>query len=486
MIRFSFAVLLVALSLGLFLGLGTGCSKKDGAAPDGKKGGPGPDIEGKKENPLAAEDAEVAAYIKKKGWSLNRDMRLGDLKWMVFLTVENSEKPFEDVTITDDDAKMIAKSKTVQVLNLNKVKNTSDAHLKVIAGIPQLEGILIKGEEVTDAGLKALAQCKSLENVALGSTKKVTDAGVKELAALPKLQALHLGFMTLTGEAFKDFAGAKNLESVTLEYVDGIDDQAAKHLAALPNLNALKIGKGFGESKLTAKGIKAIVDKRLPASFEFDKKLIDDDLLQALVAKGWLYGPGPPSKDEKKEKRPANALEVTGIYLSDSNVTDKGMKSVLDCTNATSISLAKTGITDETVKKLAGFKKLNYLVLDNTKVGAAGLEGVSGLPIDSLSLQGCELTEDGFKAIGKMKALTKLSLPEAKMKSAWLEHIAGLSKLNDLNLRAADFEDAAVKHVATLPSLESLSLNDTKLTDKGFAELVTLPNCAACSWTAPG
>src|SRR5262245_56720847 len=120
MIRLSFAVLLVALSLGLLLGLGTGCSKKDGPPPDGKKGRPG-DVEGKKENPLAAEDPEVAAYIKKKGWSLNRDMRVGDLKWMVFLTVESSEKPFEDVSITADDAKMIAKSKTVQVLNLNKV-----------------------------------------------------------------------------------------------------------------------------------------------------------------------------------------------------------------------------------------------------------------------------------------------------------------------------------------------------------------------------
>src|SRR6516225_10321885 len=120
MIRLSFAALLLVLSLGLFLGLGTGCSKKDGPPPDGKKGGPGSDVEGKKKDPLAAEDPDVAAYIKKKGWSLNRDMRIGDLKWMVFLTVENSEKPFEDVTITADDAKMIAKSKTVQVLNLNK------------------------------------------------------------------------------------------------------------------------------------------------------------------------------------------------------------------------------------------------------------------------------------------------------------------------------------------------------------------------------
>src|SRR5262249_43937493 len=211
----------LALMLSLTLGLAAGCSgKKDTPEPqrdgdDGKRDG-GKRGEGKRggsrdKSPQppggtpANEDPEVLAYVKKKGWSLNRDFRISDLKPMIFLTVQNSEKPFEDVSITTDDYKMIARSKTVQVLAIQKVKNT-DEGLKTVASIPQLEGIVVGGEDVTDAGIKALAGCKSLDNVTL-MTKKVTDAGVKELAALPRLESLYLGFMTLTGSAFEAFAG---------------------------------------------------------------------------------------------------------------------------------------------------------------------------------------------------------------------------------------------------------------------------------------
>jgi len=47
----------------------------------------------------------------------------------------------------------------------------------------------------------------------------------------------------------------------------------ARNIAKLPALDELKIGSGFGEKKLTADGLRAIVEARVPAKFEFDKKL---------------------------------------------------------------------------------------------------------------------------------------------------------------------------------------------------------------------
>ena len=143
--------------------------------------------------------------------------------------------------------------------------------------------------------------------------------------------------------------------------MDGFTDDGAGHVAKLPGLKELKIKTGFGEKKLTAAGIKAIVDARLPAVFEFDKTLIDDALFEVLVAKGWLYGPTPPGA---REKRPAKPADVKAINLDDSRVTDRGLKAVLTCTNATQLFLGRTGVTDETLKKLGGFKKLEYLSLE--------------------------------------------------------------------------------------------------------------------------
>jgi hypothetical protein len=415
--------------------------------------------------PAANEDPEVTAYVKKKGWTLFNDQRISDGKRLTYLSVPAPG------TLTADDYKMIARSKTAQVLDLRFAKTTDDG-LKTVSAIPQLEGIIVGGDDVTDAGVKALAGSRSLDNVSL-FTKKVTDAGVKALAALPNLRALYLGFMTLDGSAFEAFAGSKTLQSVTLEYVDGFTDEGAKNLAKLPNLNELKIGGGFGERKLTTAGIRAIVDAHVPARFDFDKKLLDDDLFEVLVARGWLYGPAPPSA--LGEKKPATPAEVKYLVLSDSKVTDKGLRAVLNCTNVNSLYLNGTGVTDETLKKMSGFKDLQYLALGHTKVTAAGIGAVSGLPIKHVAMEGCELSEDAFKEFGKMAALEELWLPDAKMKADWLKHIARLPKLRDLNLMRADFDDAAVKHVTTLPSLASLTLNDTNLGDTGFQELLKMP-----------
>jgi hypothetical protein len=417
------------------------------------------------------EDPAVADYVKQKGWLLMRDLRISDGRPTVVLSVENRDKPFQDVVLTDADYKMIARSKTVRILDLGRVQATDDG-LTVIAGIPQLEWVTVKGNEVTDAGVQALAQCRALDHVSLVLTKKVTDAGVKALAALPKLQSLYFMGLNLNGSAFEAFAGSKTLESVVLDFAEGLTDDGARHLAKLPNLNELVLRTSFGEKKLTAAGIKAIVDARLPAKFEFDMKLLDDALLEVLVAKGWLYGPTPAGA---KQKRPAGPEEVRSISLGNSQVTDKGLRTVLNCTNATSLFLERTGVTDETLKNLTAFKKLDYLALEQTKVTGAGLDAISALPLRHIAMQGCELSEDAFKAFGKMTALEELWLSGARMKAEWLQHIATLPKLKELNLMRANFNDAAVKYLTTMPSLRNLTLNDTKLGDTGFQELLALP-----------
>ncbi|HEX5271354.1 MAG TPA: hypothetical protein VFW33_12735 [Gemmataceae bacterium] len=415
-------------------------------------------------NPATPEDPEFVAYAKKKGWGYSDRYTGIDNKPVGYLGIDGG------AALTPEDCAMIARSKNVRVLELRNAKITDDG-LKVVA-LPQLEQVSVGGDDVTDAGLSALVRCQSLHSVIL-TTKKTTDAGVKELAKLPKLRWLHLGFTTLSGSAFEAFAGSKTLEHLTLEYVDGLTDDGVKHLAGVPNLIELKIGKGFEKSSLTAAAIKAIVDVRVPARFEFDMRLLDDDLFESLVKKGWLYGPTPPGL--RGYEKPATPEKVRVIMLDDSKVTDKGMRAVLNCTNVESLHLQNTGVTDETFKQLSGFKKLDYLSLESTKITAAGLDAIAGLPIKHIGLQGIELTEDAFKALGKMTSLEVLWLSRAKMKAEWLKHVAALPKLRDLNLLGADFDDAAAKYVVTMPGLKSLTLNDTKLGDAGFTELLKAP-----------
>ena len=243
-------------------------------------------------HPPADEDPEVVEYIKKKGWEMFRGVM--DDRPIVILSIYDRDKPAERISLTADDYRMIARAKTLEALNLRCVHCT-DEGIAVIAGIGRLEWICISGDAVTDAG-------------------------VKVLAGLPKLRTLELAFVTLDGSAFEAFAGSKTLGSVTLEYVDGLTDDGITHLGRLSNLHTLKIRLGLNKAELTTAGIRALVENRLPAQFEFDRELLDDDLLEVLVRKGWLYGPTPPGVSARK---PALPEDVPFIVLSGSKVTGR-------------------------------------------------------------------------------------------------------------------------------------------------------------------
>jgi hypothetical protein len=69
--------------------------------------------------------------------------------------------------------------------------------------------------QITDAGLKELAGLKQLQAMSVGATK-ITDAGLKELAGLKQLQTLFLYGAQITDAGLKELAGLKQLQSLAL------------------------------------------------------------------------------------------------------------------------------------------------------------------------------------------------------------------------------------------------------------------------------
>lgn len=74
-------------------------------------------------------------------------------------------------------------------------------------------GLSIGNTRVTNAGLKELAKLKNLQMLKLFSTE-VSDAGLKELVGLHKLQMLDLSYTKVTNAGLKELAPLKNLRSL--------------------------------------------------------------------------------------------------------------------------------------------------------------------------------------------------------------------------------------------------------------------------------
>ena len=349
-----------------------------------------------------AEDPEFLALVKKRGWPFDRD-RFDRRELLKLRVYDNGKMYGAELVLSTEDLKTIAKSKTVQSIDLTRVNKLKNDGLKLLSGMPQLEELKVQSDNITDDGIKVLA-------------------------ALPKLRSLSILWSKINGTGLAPFAESKTLQELELGNVDGFDDVGARIVAKIPNLSALKISTGLDPSakKLTTEGLRAIVSAYVPKEFHFDHELIDDDVLEKLVAKGWLYGPSQPMREKPED--------VKWILLTRSKVTDRGLKSVLPCTGTTMFQLHETAISDETLKKMGGFKSLKVLGLDKSKVTAAGLDVVAAAPIENLQLRGCLITKDHIPVFQKMTTLQTLYINETSLDDDGFRELLKLPKLKELHV----------------------------------------------------
>lgn len=406
------------------------------------------------------EDPQVEEYFKAKKWKV-QSIPMKDGTKAVQLDTANQ-------ALTDDDLKVIGKSKVIQYLSFNS-REVTDAAYKAIGGMGQLEYLFGLGGEFTDAGLKAVANCGRLKVLA-GSAREVTDDGLKPLGGLKNLTTLRLIGGKFTGTGFSAFKEAKGLEELHLISCEDLTDEGAAAVAEIPNLRELKLSSS--PKTLTSAGIRAIVTKRLPPEFEFPKRVLDDELFVTLVKAGWLYDPKGTGKDAKK---PTSADKVKELSVARSGVTDRGVKAVDDCVNIEYLFAGNSAIGDGTLQQFGKHKKLKYAWFEGEKITAAGLDALAACPMEELSMDRYTWTDDMCKAVGKMGTLKKLTLMHSKVSADGLKQFATLPQLKELTLAYAELTDESVKGLAGCPALEVVCVNYTGLTDAGILELLKLP-----------
>src|SRR5262249_39823966 len=133
--------------------------------------------------------------MKTTRWSLTAAaLLLGLAPWTAVCTradeaEDRAVKAIEKLggSITRDET---ATDKPIVSVDLGSTKVT-DAGLKHLAGLMQVQMLILNRTGVTDAGLKHLAGLMQVQILDIGATK-VTDAGLKHLSGLKQLQRLAL------------------------------------------------------------------------------------------------------------------------------------------------------------------------------------------------------------------------------------------------------------------------------------------------------
>ena len=100
--------------------------------------------------------------------------------------------------------------------------------MAILCKMPKLRELVMHGARSTDAGLKEIASLKDLQVLDL-SYQPITAAGLKELKDLPNLRIVLLKGTRIKAEEFVNFWGVPSLETVGFD-VGMVSDEALRTL----------------------------------------------------------------------------------------------------------------------------------------------------------------------------------------------------------------------------------------------------------------
>lgn len=135
-----------------------------------------------------------------------------------------------------------------------------------------------------------------------------------------------------------------------------------------------------------------------------------------------------------------------------------------------------SGITDEGLAPLSGFKSLRWLELsDSPYITAAGMEHLSDLPhLERVMLRRTKISDEGLIHLRDKKGLLVLDLGMTKVSGTGLQHLAASTKLRELHFWGNPIEDASLAAIREMTSLRTLDLGGASLTDAGLKHLSRL------------
>ena len=230
---------------------------------------------------------------------------------------------------------------------------TTDAGLREIAGLKDLEVLMIDSAPITDDGLKVLGGFKSLRVLYLNSPR-IHGEGFRHLAGLP-LQPLFLcggitdNYLRVLREAglmhtlyhatniYRQPARSENdVHALDLSY-QPITSEGLKELKDLPGLRILM---------LTGTGIKAEEFVKLSGVpklevVQFDANSVTDEGLRTLARHDLIH------LLAREARGPNQSLKTVSVMdLSDQPITDDALKTLRNVASLTELDLNRTAVGD--------------------------------------------------------------------------------------------------------------------------------------------
>lgn len=441
--------------------------------------------------------------------------QLTDLGARLTFDDEQSDYPIVEISFSfkspsEEDqkkfAEAIAKIDTLRVVNASHGGAIGDYVIGAVSEIPSIRELHLDSTSVSLDGAKTLGGMTNLEVLELGSAhfgvsglselsklvnlrelsystsyqavkdgeRALNDAAAAHLAGLVALEKIEIGMSNLTNDGVAHLAGLVNLKELSL-YDSEIDDDGLAHLSKMTKLETL----GLANCEITDAGLVHLADLVAVKSLDLDNTGITGSGFEHL--KGWtnlerLELVGSAATGEGLDLLPSLKILVLGTSfgdVSEMQIDDDALAKLAGATSLVELDLTRLDVGDEGLEHLAALP-LTTLNAGETRITGTCFAKFTNPRLETLTLSGCPVSEEGTAAIGKLSSLNSLDLSESTVTDAAVAKLASLPQLRSLSLSYTDVGDEAMKSVGRLRTLANLSLNGTAVGDSGLTHLTGL------------
>lgn len=320
--------------------------------------------------------------------------------------VLNRFRGIHSMSMTDQDLEQLAsvQSGLEGITEVNaRGSAVSDAGLAHLQKLPALQKLSLDSTRVTDAGLASLQRVPSLSDLSLNSTG-VTSVGLGHLATLPALRRLELMGCDLNQDDFAAVGKLPALEVLVLNRVHELHDAEFDLVCEARTLKVLELNDCTG---LTDRGLASLAKLTALEELWLNKVNLSGSGLGAAAAKGGLkslkllsVSAVPINLSGARAINSLKTLETLDIsYIMGMNdvvfvefvegmrnlkkLSIEGNRGILGggfakikaaSASLESINAQSSGVTDQGLPFLKGFKKLKFLDLGNTTVTLLGVQ----------------------------------------------------------------------------------------------------------------
>jgi len=361
----------------------------------------------------------------------------------------------------------------------------SDSQLSLLAKLPGLQGLEIRGMPIDGSAFKAFVQAKHLRQLSLADSS-ISDAGLRYIA---KVQSLHELDLERTRVTDKGILHLTNLAHLSFLNVFGtsVTGAGVRSLRTMKSLRNLNVDRRINERTIG----------ELQSTFPFVSISQTDSIPNLLrAAKGestvsyrYAYAVeffiGNGYEIYLRSGR-AVVLDLSTLNKLESPRMDTVAQFAGDLTDLKRITLRKTALTDRGLRCLRQLSELEVLGLGGTQVTDQGVVVLQKFKkLRAVGLMETRVTDTSLVTLSRIPTIKELYLGMTNITDAGLARLAVLPKLEKLKLQGcAKISDRALDGLKRFKSLKSIDLRGTSVTAEGIKRLRKLLPKVQVRWSS--